>query len=71
MDDLHTRTFDMLVDPAWEHAIGAAIDIALLTRFCEHYADHAVAGRPPDRQHRHRTHARQATTSGRRRPVGR
>jgi len=43
MDDLHTRTFDVLVDPAWEHGIGAAIDIALLTRFYEHYADHAVA----------------------------
>ena len=29
--------------PTWPHGIGPAIDITLISRFYERYADHAVA----------------------------
>ncbi|QJY45348.1 phosphate signaling complex protein PhoU [Pseudonocardia broussonetiae] len=43
MDDLHRHMFTVLMDPAWEHGVGPAVDITLLARFYERYADHAVA----------------------------
>jgi phosphate transport system protein len=43
MDDLHREMFAQLNDPAWAHGAGAAVDIALLGRFYERFADHAVA----------------------------
>ena len=43
MDDLHRRLFTMLLNPTWPHGIGPAIDITLIGRFYERYADHAVA----------------------------
>jgi phosphate transport system protein len=42
MDDLHRHMFSVLVDPSWTHGVGPAVDITLLARFYERYADHAV-----------------------------
>lgn len=43
MDDLHRHMFTVLMDRNWTHGVGPAVDIALLARFYERYADHAVA----------------------------
>jgi phosphate transport system protein len=42
MDDLHRHIFTMLMAPSWSHGVGPAVDITLLGRFYERYADHAV-----------------------------
>ena len=43
MDDLHQHLFAVLMDhDGWKHGIPAAIDVALLGRFYERFADHAV-----------------------------
>jgi phosphate transport system protein len=42
MDALHKRLFTVLLDD-WKHGIESAIDITLLGRFYERYADHAVS----------------------------
>ena len=43
MDDLHQQLFTVLMDDrAWKHGIAAAVDVALLGRFYERFADHAV-----------------------------
>jgi phosphate transport system protein len=42
MDDLHRHMFSVLMDPSWTHGVGPAVDITLLARFYERYADHAV-----------------------------
>ena len=43
MDDLHRHMFSVLMDRHWSHGVGPAVDITLLARFYERYADHAVA----------------------------
>jgi phosphate transport system protein len=43
MDDLHRHMFTVLMDRSWSHGVGPAVDITLLARFYERYADHAVA----------------------------
>jgi phosphate transport system protein len=43
MDDLHRHMFTVLMDRTWSHGVGPAVDITLLARFYERYADHAVA----------------------------
>jgi phosphate transport system protein len=43
MDDLHRHMFTVLMDRHWQHGVGPAVDITLLARFYERYADHAVA----------------------------
>lgn len=43
MDDLHRQMFTALLAPNWSHDVPTAIDLALLGRFYERYADHAVA----------------------------
>jgi phosphate transport system protein len=43
MDDLHRHMFTVLMDRHWSHGVGPAVDITLLARFYERYADHAVA----------------------------
>jgi phosphate transport system protein len=46
MDDLERQLFNILLHRDWPHGAEAAIDGALLGRFYERYADHAVnAGR--------------------------
>jgi phosphate transport system protein len=58
MDRLHRGMFGVLLDPAWPHGIAAAVDVTLLARYYERFADHAVrvaretvfavAGRTPE-----------------------
>lgn len=43
MDDLHRQMFAALMAPTWSHGVQSAVDIALLGRFFERFADHAVA----------------------------
>jgi phosphate transport system protein len=42
MDQLHQQLFRELMDPEWSHGVAAAVDITLLGRFYERFADHAV-----------------------------
>lgn len=42
MDDLHRQLLAVLVDRGWNHGIAAAVDVALLGRFYERFADHTV-----------------------------
>jgi phosphate transport system protein len=41
MDELHRKLFSVLMDREWTHGV-AAVDITLLSRFYERFADHAV-----------------------------
>jgi phosphate transport system protein len=43
MDGLHRKLFTQLLSDTWSHGIEAAIDMTLLGRYYERYADHAVA----------------------------
>lgn len=43
MDELHRQLFTVLMAPQWPHGVAAAVDVALLGRFFERFADHAVA----------------------------
>ena len=43
MDDLQRELFSALLAPTWKHGVAPAVDIALLSRFYERFADHAVA----------------------------
>jgi phosphate transport system protein len=43
MDLLHRRLFTVLLDPSWPHGIETAIDMTLIGRYYERYADHAVS----------------------------
>ena len=43
MDKLHRKLFTTLLDPKWPHGIETAIDITLIGRYYERYADHAVS----------------------------
>ncbi len=42
MDDLRRQTLTALVEPGWAHGVAVAVDLALLGRFYERFADHAV-----------------------------
>ena len=64
MDELHKGLFVVLLGAAWRHGVESAIDGALLGRFYERYADHAVnAGH----QHVLPRHRRTAALAPRRR----
>ena len=43
MDTLHRRLFAHLLSEDWAHGIEPAIDITLIGRYYERYADHAVS----------------------------
>jgi len=43
MDELHRKLISRLVEPSWPHGIETAIDLTLLGRYYERYADHAVS----------------------------
>ncbi len=43
MDRLHRELFTIVLSPAWSHGVEQAIDVTLLSRFYERYADHAVS----------------------------
>jgi phosphate transport system protein len=42
MDALHKHLFTVLMDKRWTHGVAAAVDVTLLGRFYERFADHAV-----------------------------
>lgn len=42
MDELHRKLFRQMFSPTWTEGTEAAVDTALLGRFYERYADHAV-----------------------------
>ena len=43
MDDLHRKLIAVLIEPTWKHGIETAIDLTLLGRYYERYADHSVS----------------------------
>ena len=43
MDRLHRQLFITLLDPVWPHGIETAIDVTLIGRYYERFADHAVS----------------------------
>jgi len=43
MDRLHRQIFTMLLSPDWDAGMEAAIDITLVGRYYERFADHAVS----------------------------
>ena len=43
MDRLHRKLFTTLMDESWSHGTESAIDITLIGRYYERYADHAVS----------------------------
>ncbi|MCE7005421.1 phosphate signaling complex protein PhoU [Kibdelosporangium philippinense] len=43
MDDLHRHLFTVVMDREWDHGVAAAVDVTLLGRFYERFADHAVS----------------------------
>lgn len=42
MDELHRDTFRILLSDNWDHSMEVAVDITLLARYYERFADHAV-----------------------------
>jgi phosphate transport system protein len=42
MDRLHEHMFEVLMHPEWPHGVPAAVDLTLLARYYERFADHAV-----------------------------
>ena len=40
--DLHRHLFSVMMDREWKHGVTAAVDVTLLSRFYERFADHAV-----------------------------
>ncbi|RBM17831.1 MULTISPECIES: phosphate signaling complex protein PhoU [Streptomyces] len=43
MDSLHRTLFSHLLDERWNHGIETAVDVTLLGRYYERFADHAVS----------------------------
>jgi phosphate transport system protein len=43
MDDLHRQMFMEILSPDWKHGVEPAIDVTLISRFYERFADHAVS----------------------------
>ncbi|WP_024875617.1 phosphate signaling complex protein PhoU [Saccharomonospora piscinae] len=43
VDDIHRHLFSVIMAKDWEHGVPTAVDITLLGRFYERYADHAVS----------------------------
>ena len=43
MDQLHRKLFQVLLSDDWAHGIETAIDVTLIGRYYERYADHAVS----------------------------
>lgn len=42
MDDLHRHLFNIVANTSWPHGTGTAVDVTLLSRCYERFADHAV-----------------------------
>ncbi|MFD8394037.1 phosphate signaling complex protein PhoU [Streptomyces sp. NPDC059680] len=43
MDELHRTIFQHLMDEQWQHGVETAVDVTLVGRYYERFADHAVA----------------------------
>ncbi|WP_216211314.1 phosphate signaling complex protein PhoU [Amycolatopsis aidingensis] len=43
VDEIHRNLFAVIMDKDWPHGVAAAVDVTLLGRFYERYADHAVS----------------------------
>lgn len=43
MDQLHRELFNIMHSPAWTYGVETAIDVTLISRYYERYADHAVS----------------------------
>lgn len=43
MDRLHRELFTIVLSPTWKYGVEEAIDVTLLSRYYERYADHAVS----------------------------
>ncbi len=43
VDRLHRELFTIVLSKSWTHGVEAAIDVTLLSRYYERYADHAVS----------------------------
>jgi phosphate transport system protein len=43
MDDMHRHLFSVIMDKEWPHGVASAVDVTLLGRFYERFADHAVS----------------------------
>lgn len=43
MNRFHRELFTIVLSPSWSHGVEAAIDVTLLSRYYERYADHAVS----------------------------
>jgi phosphate transport system protein len=42
MDELHRQLFTIVLDSQWPHPVATAVDVTLLSRYYERFADHAV-----------------------------
>lgn len=42
VDDVHRHLFQLLTAREWPHSTTSAVDVTLLSRFFERYADHCV-----------------------------
>jgi phosphate transport system protein len=42
MDHLHRHLFSVLINRQWSHGVAAAVDVTLMSRYYERFADHAV-----------------------------
>jgi phosphate transport system protein len=42
MDELHRDLFTVVMDRQWPHSVEAAVEVTLLSRYYERFADHAV-----------------------------
>ena len=43
MDELHRVIFHHLMDDRWHHGVETAVDVTLVGRYYERFADHAVS----------------------------
>lgn len=43
VDEIHRNLFTVIMDRDWAHGVSPAVDLTLLSRFYERYADHAVS----------------------------
>ena len=43
MDELHRQMFMKILSPDWAHGVETAIDVTLISRFYERFADHSVS----------------------------
>lgn len=43
VDEIHKHLFTVIMDRDWDHGVAAAVDVTLLGRFYERFADHAVS----------------------------